>query len=382
VVFTVLYQLQKLLPIGVLLVYGLLTACSDTSSSVSTASSSVNTNAGSPGAKDLDRQILVDFVDKVIIPNNELFAQRATALSSAIAAFSQAPSDTTLKAAQQSWVDARTAWEQTECFTFGPAGSLGYDGALDTWPVNEVDVKAMLKSNDSLSADSIDKLKDTEKGFHVIEYFLYGQGQNRKVADLKPKDLEYLKLLGENFETVAKDLSASWSKGLDGKPAYREVFTTAGAEGNATYPTLQAGFEEMVQGMVDSLDEVANEKLGETFEKKDPKLAESRFSLKTLADMQSNLQGAENVYLGQFPDANTKGLGLSAYIAQVNPALDSKIKAEIEEAEVALSKIPDPFEKAILDPKAADSIKTAQAQLNEVRELMEKDVKPLLTQKS
>jgi putative iron-regulated protein len=377
---TVQYRLQKLWPVGVFLVYGLLTSCGAASNTASTSSASLDADTKA-SAKGLDRQILVDFVDKVIIPSNDLFAQRASSLSSAIAAFTQAPSETSLKAAQQSWVDARAVWEQTECFTFGPAGSLGYDGALDTWPVNEVDVKAMLKSNDSLSADSIDKLKDTEKGFHVIEYFLYGQGQNRKVADLKPKDLEYLKLLGENFETVAKDLSASWSKGLDSKPAYREVFTTAGAEGNTTYPTLQAGFEEMVQGMVDSLDEIANEKLGETFEKKDPKLAESRFSLKTLADMQSNLQGAENVYLGQFPDANTKGLGLSAYIAQVNPALDSKIKAELEEAEAALNKIPDPFEKSILDPKAADSIKTAQVQLNEVRELMEKDVKPLLIPK-
>jgi putative iron-regulated protein len=377
---TVQYRLQKLWPVGVCLVYGLLTSCGAASNTASTSSAPLAVNADNRSG--LNRQILVDFVDKVIIPSNDLFAQRAASLSSAITTLTQSPSETSLKAAQQSWVDARAIWEQTECFTFGPAGSLGYDGALDTWPVNEVDFKAMLKSNDRLSAESVDKLKDTEKGFHVIEYLLYGQGQSRKVADLKPKDLEYLKLLGENFKNVAKDLSASWSKGLDGKPAYREVFTTAGSEGNATYPTLQAGFEEMVQGMIDSLDEIANEKLGETFEKKDPKLAESRFSFNTLADMQSNLKGAENVYLGKFPDANTTGLGLSTYVAQVNPALDSKIKAEIEEAEAALSKIPSPFEKAILDPKAADSIKTAQAKLNEVRELMEKDVKPLMAQKS
>jgi putative iron-regulated protein len=379
--FVVLNRLQKLLPIGLLLIYGFLTACGEAPNSGSTSSSSLDASDSSPNASGLNRQILVDFVDKVIIPSHDLFAQRAASLSSAIAAFTQSPSDTRLKAAQQSWVDARAAWEQTECFSFGPAGSLGYDGALDTWPVNEVDFKTMLKSNDSLSANSVEKLKDTEKGFHVIEYLLYGQGQSRKVADLKPKDLEYLQLLGENFEKVAKNLSASWSKGLEGKPAYREVFTTAGAEGNDTYPTLQAGFEEMVQGMADSLNEVANEKIGETFAQKNPKLAESRFSFNTLADMKSNLKGAENVYLGKFPDTSTNGLSLSTYIAQVNPTLDSKIKAEIGEAEAALNKIPGPFETAILDPKAADSITTAQAQINEVRELMEVDVKPLITQK-
>jgi putative iron-regulated protein len=376
--FAVLYRLQKCLPIGLLLAFGCLTACGKASNS---GSSVQNTNTSSPNAQGLNRQILVDFVDQVIIPSHDLFAQRAASLSKAIATLTQSPSDTHLKAARAAWVEARAAWEQTECFTFGPAGSLGYDGALDTWPVNEVDFKAMLNSSDRLSANSVDKLKDTEKGFHVIEYLLYGQGQSRKIADLKPKDLEYLKLLGENFEQVAKDLSASWSKGLEGKPAYRDVFTTAGAEGNTTYPTLQAGFEEIVQGIIDSLDEVANEKIGETFTQKNPKLAESRFSFNTLADMKSNLKGAENVYLGKFSEANPNSLSLSTHIAQVNPTLDRKIKAEIEEAETALNKIPDPFETAILDPKAADAIKTAQVQLNEVRELMEVDVKPLITQK-
>jgi putative iron-regulated protein len=375
--FAVLYRLQKCLPIGLLLAFGCLTACGKASNS---GSSVQNTNTSSPNAQGLNRQILVDFVDQVIIPSHDLFAQRAASLSKAIATLTQSPSDTHLKAARAAWIEARAAWEQTECFTFGPAGSLGYDGALDTWPVNEVDFKAMLNSSDRLSANSVDKLKDTEKGFHVIEYLLYGQGQSRKIADLKPKDLEYLKLLGENFEQVAKDLSASWSKGLEGKPAYRDVFTTAGAEGNTTYPTLQAGFEEIVQGIIDSLDEVANEKIGETFTQKNPKLAESRFSFNTLADMKSNLKGAENVYLGKFSEANPNSLSLSTHIAQVNPTLDRKIKAEIEEAETALNKIPDPFETAILDPKAADAIKTAQAQLNEVRELMEVDVKPLITQ--
>jgi putative iron-regulated protein len=376
--FAVLYRLQKCLPIGLLLAFGCLTACGKASNS---GSSVQNTNTSSPNAQGLNRQILVDFVDQVIIPSHDLFAQRAASLSKAIATLTQSPSDTHLKAARAAWVEARAAWEQTECFTFGPAGSLGYDGALDTWPVNEVDFKAMLNSSDRLSANSVDKLKDTEKGFHVIEYLLYGQGQSRKIADLKPKDLEYLKLLGENFEQVAKDLSASWSKGLEGKPAYRDVFTTAGAEGNTTYPTLQAGFEEIVQGIIDSLDEVANEKIGETFTQKNPKLAESRFSFNTLADMKSNLKGAENVYLGKFSEANPNGLSLSTHIAQINPTLDRKIKAEIEEAETALNKIPGPFETAILDPKAADAIKTAQVQLNEVRELMEVDVKPLITQK-
>jgi putative iron-regulated protein len=325
-----------------------------------------------------DRQILRDFVAQVVVPNNRFFAQRASNLSKTIDAFVKAPNQQTLAGAQGAWVEARAAWEQTECFGFGPTTSLGYDGALDTWPVNETDFKALIKSGEPLTAGSVGKMKETEKGFHVIEYFLFGQGKSRKPDDLAPRDFQYLQLLGADFAKVAADLAASWHKGVEGNPAYQEVFATAGESGNATYPTVQAGAQEIIQGMLDSLDEVANEKLMKPFKEKNPRLAESRFSLNTLTDMKSNLQGAQNVYLGRFPDAKTSGKGLSAYVAQVNPVLDGTVKQKFKAAVDSLSKIPGPFETAILDVNAADSIKAAQTAINAVHEAIEKDVKPLV----
>jgi putative iron-regulated protein len=327
-----------------------------------------------------DPQILSDFTDKVVIPNNNLFAERAKALSQAIDGMVKSPNSETLKASQNAWIEARAAWEQTECFGFGPADSLGYDGSLDTWPINETDFKAMLKSGKPMTAESVSQMKETEKGFHVIEYLLFGNDKSRKPTDLGQRDLKYLQLLGADFAKVASDLATSWSKGIEGKPAYREVLATAGVSNNKTYPTLQAGAEEMVQGMLDSLDEVANEKMGKTFEEKAPKLAESRFSFNTLTDMKSNLQGSQNVYLGSFPDANTSGKSLSAFVAQAKPELDGKVKEEFKAAMEAMNQIPAPFEKAILDPKAADSIKAAQSAINAVRETIEKQVKPLVVQ--
>jgi putative iron-regulated protein len=327
-----------------------------------------------------DPQILSDFTDKVVIPNNNLFAERATALAQAIDGMVKSPNSETLKVSQNAWIDARAAWEQTECFGFGPADSLGYDGSLDTWPINETDFKAMLKSDKTMTAESVSQMKETEKGFHVIEYLLFGNDKSRKPTDLGQRDLKYLQLLGADFAKVASDLATSWSKGIEGKPAYREVLATAGESNNKIYPTLQSGAEEMVQGMLDSLDEVANEKMGKTFEEKAPKLAESRFSFNTLADMKSNLQGSQNVYLGSFPDANTSGKSLSTFVAQAKPELDSKVKAEFKSAMDAMNQIPAPFEKTILDPNAADAIKTAQAAINSVRETIETQVKPLLVQ--
>jgi putative iron-regulated protein len=354
------------------LLAGMVSGCRDAATSSESVAPPAAVNAK------FDRQILRDFVTQVVVPSNNQFAQQASTLSQTIDAYAAAPSAATLASAQAAWVKARAAWEQTECFGFGPTTSLGYDGALDTWPVNETDLKALMKSKAPLSAASVSKMKETEKGFHAIEYFLFGQDKRRQPTDLAQRDLQYLQLLGKDFARVATDLATSWSKGVEGQPAYQEVFGTAGEAGNTTYPTVQAGAQEMIQGVVDSLDEVANEKLGKPLAEKNPKLAESRFSLNTLTDIKSNLQGAQNVYLGSFPDANTSGKGLSVYIAQVNPALDSTVKQKFKVAAQSLEQISEPLETAILNPKAADSIKAAQSAIDAVRETIEKDVKPLV----
>ena len=325
-----------------------------------------------------DPQILRDFVDNVVVPSNNQFAQRADALSKAIAAFTKAPDDQTLKNAQNAWVAARAPWEQTECFGFGPASSLGYDGALDTWPINETDLKALLKSSDKLTASSVENLKETEKGFHVMEYLLFGTDKNRQAKDLTPRELELLPLLGANFAENANNLANAWSKGVEGNPAYRTVMTTAGTSGNTAYPTVQAGASQIIEGMLGSLGEVADEKIGKALEKKDSKLAESRFSFNTLTDIKHNVMGSQNAYLGTFAEAKTTGLGISSYVALINPTLDKKIKQQFEAALMALDKIPEPFEKSISDPKAAASIKAAQEAVNALQNTIDKDVKPLL----
>lgn len=335
------------------------------------------TTAKATGVK-FDSQILRDFVDNVVVPNNNLFAQRADALSQAIAAFTKAPDDQTLKNAQNAWIAARAPWEQTECFGFGPAESLGYDGALDTWPINETDLKALLKSRDKLTASSVESLKETEKGFHVLEYLLFGADKNRQAKDLTPRELELLPLLGANFAENANSLAKAWSKGVEGKPAYRNVMATAGTSGNTAYPTVQAGASQIIEGMLGSLGEVADEKIGKVLETKDSKLAESRFSFNTLTDIKHNVMGSQNAYLGRFAEAKAMGLGISSYVALVNPTLDKKIKQQFEAALTALDKIPEPFEKSISDPKAAASIKAAQEAVNALQNTIDKDVKPLL----
>jgi putative iron-regulated protein len=324
-----------------------------------------------------DRQIVVNFADRVVIPTFEMVANRADALSAALDTLAKTPNPQTLKAARSAWIAARFAWEQTECFGFGPIKSEGYDANFDSWPIDQTDLTAILASGDQITPGYVERLRGSTKGFHLIEYLLFGEDSRKLATGFSPRELTFLQHLGTDFAQVAHSMAASWTTGSADKPAYRQILVTAGAADNHAYPTLAAAAEEMIGGMVDSLTEVADKKLGEPVEKKDPRLAESRFSLNTLADIQSNLQGSENVYLGRFAGAPAQS-GLSSFVAKRQPEIDAKVKQQFQAARSALAKIPQPFETAILEPQAAGAIQAARSAISRLQETLDKEVKPLL----
>lgn len=326
----------------------------------------------------LENAIARDFADQVVIPSYQLLVTKADELSKAVDALVSNPNEETLKAAQQAWMATRVSWEQTEAFAFGPAGSLGYDGDLDDWPVNENDVVAVIESKDQLTPEFVKNLQTTQKGFHTIEYLLFGVNNDRKVADFSERKLEFLKVLTTAFNQTSQDLLKSWSEGVQGNPPYREVLATAGDSTNTAYPTVEAAVEEIVQGMMGALDEVANEKIGKPLETKDNKTLESRFSHNSLNDFKDNLQGVENAYLGKITDASTSGKSVSDLVAQANPELDQQVKQEMQAAMDAVNAIPDPIEPKVSDQEASAKMEAAQKAILILFTTVEQKVLPIV----
>lgn len=81
-----------------------------------------------------------------------------------------------LAAAQAAWRAARVPWEQSEAFLFGPVADDDRDPKLDSWPVNVVDIEAVIAANVPIVIDDLD---DTAKGFHTIEYLLFRDGPDQ-----------------------------------------------------------------------------------------------------------------------------------------------------------------------------------------------------------
>jgi uncharacterized iron-regulated protein len=132
--------------------------------------------------------------------------------------------------------------------------------------------------------------------------------------------------------------------------------------------------------MIGICDEVANGKIADPFDGNDPTLEESQFSDNSLADFQNNIRSVKNAYLGGTEFGPTSGRGLSAWVLERDPALDARVRLEIDDAIEAIGAIPFPFRTAIGDPVAEDEIIAAQAAIETLMATLAGDVTSLVTQ--
>lgn len=317
------------------------------------------------GANFTDSQIILDYADKVVVPTYTLLATRAMALETAVATLSTTPNEANLTAAKNAWVSTRVPWEQSEAHLFGPVSANGYDPAMDSWPVNVTDLNGVLASSNPLTQAYVSGLPEEQKGFHTLEYLLWGEDSTKAATALTPRELEYMKALAAELTAVTRDLSTSWTTGVMGAPAYRTVFTGAGT--NSAYPSLGSAAQEILVGMSGICDEVANGKIADPFDAHDPQLVESQFSFNSLLDFADNMRGVLNAYTGDASAAMSTGKGLSDFVVEKDPALDAQFRAEIQAALDALAAIPAPFRTAITTESAYPKIEAAQAAIRKVQ---------------
>lgn len=326
-----------------------------------------------------DQEIVADYADQVVIPTYDLLDQRAGALQTAVDTLAASPTDANLEAAQQAWVDTRLPWEQSEAMLFGPVDSNGYDPALDSWPVNRTDLDQVLGGDETIDQEYVKGLDPSLKGFHTIEYLLFGANNDKTADDFTEREFDYLKATTAELGRIAGLLATSWTDGVDGQPAYRDVFATAGDADNAAYPSPAAAAQEITSGIIGIADEVANGKIGGPYQSQDTTQVESQFSHNSLEDFTNNIKSIQNAYLGEVDAAGTDGKGLSAFVAAEDPALDQRVRDEIASAITALDEVPRPFRDAITDDQARPKIQAAIDAITTVKTTFEEDVQTMVT---
>ncbi|MBP6838282.1 MAG: peptidase M75 [Kofleriaceae bacterium] len=317
-----------------------------------------------------DAQVIADFADQVVVPTYQLLATRTAALDAALATLAATPNEANLTAARQAWVAMRVPWEQSEAFLFGPVSAQGWDPAMDSWPLNQTDLDAVLATQDPLTQAYVRNLPETQKGFHTLEYLLWGVDSAKPATALTPRELEYVGALGDELVLITTDLVASWTDA----GGYRATFATAGQAGNTAYPSLGAAAQEILGGMSGICDEVANGKIADPYDARDPNLVESQYSFNSLLDFADNVRGVRNAYTGDAEAAGTMGRGLADVVAAADPALDTRLRAELDAAIAALAAVPGLFRDAITDPANDAAIEAAQAAIRTVQATIDGDL--------
>jgi putative iron-regulated protein len=351
---------KQIIIISILAISGFVASCKKEETEETTAT------------ENLKVKILEDFSLNIAQTTYNDLAAKASQLRSQVALFTSDQTEFNLTQCKQGWRDCRSAWEQSESFLFGPVSSDNIDPRIDTWPVNYNDLDSVLNSSAIYTSGYVDSLEDALKGFHPIEYLLFGTAGNKSAAQFTSRELDFLNALVVNLETLTAHVASRWNPASNGN--YTTNFNTAGQSGSS-YTTRRAAYEEIVNAMIGICSEVADGKMGEPFALQDPSLEESPFALNSNTDFTNNIRGVKNVYLGTYL---SDGRGLEDLVRENNLSLDGRVKQKIENAIAALNAITAPFGQAIITQPV--QVQNAIDAIEELKTILEIELLPYVQQ--
>lgn len=309
----------------------------------------------------------------------------AETLDAALEALAADPSETTLDAARQAWLDSRVPYLQTEVYRFydGPIDNPddGPEGLLNAWPLDENyidyvvgdDTTGIINGTDPIDAATLEGLnevggeKNIATGYHAIEFILWGQD----LSDTGPGERPHTDFVEGAEGTAANQdrrktyLTVTGDLLID----HLEQVHDAWAE-NATYRTEfeaspEDSFAKILTGMIIlSGFETGGERLQAALDSGDREDEHSCFSDNTKVDMVDDVRGIQNVWNGSY--GAISGTGVKDVVAAVDSELADQITAQIQESLDLANALQDPFENEI-DPTNADGNARVQALIDSLR---------------
>jgi putative iron-regulated protein len=316
----------------------------------------------------LKTEVLTNIATNVCAASyNDMYA-KTLELQVAVTTLNTTPTDANLETARTKWKAIRTTWEQSEAWLFGPVESENIDPRIDTWPVDFNALDNILNGTDDLNEAYVDGLDDALKGFHPIEYILWGQNGTKTAVELKPREKDFLAALTQNLVKLSGEVKDKWANG------YKDQLAKAG-NGSGEFATQQTAFVQIADAMSDIAGEVGDSKLKEPFDAQNPALEESPFAKNSITDFTNNIQGILAIYQGDFI---VNGKGIEDVVRANNLSLDAEIKSKHAAAIAALQAIDKPFGEAIISEQS--KVQNAMTKVGELATVIDEKLKPFLIQ--
>lgn len=364
------------------------------------------------------KKVIAETMDVVTQAAFDDLVSQVNELNTACEALKANVTQENLDKARKLWIKARSTWEMTEAFGFGPVGELSDDNEIgegednypldidpnmDTWPVNREQMEEIINSGQPITAEVIERDNET-RGFHLLEFILWGYTNEDEVGvkegkvkliderttieklKANPRLLEYLVAGSNDMRNVCNKLTDKW-------PKFVKMIKAAGDEGNRAYITTKSAIEEFVQGMIDIADEVGAEKIefplnggGPNPGSEDPTVVdhkahyekeESPYSNNSKQDFIDNLSSILSLYTCSYNGKNGTHSVADLVNALGKEDVTKKLIEQIKIAQKAIATIPSTFTKAIGYNR--DDVAKAQQEVKKVTEILEDEVMPLIS---
>ncbi len=352
-----------MLPLGLLLTGTCLIGCSSGDAAAS----------GLDGVDSKLQESVVSVYAEIAHRNYEDALQAARRLNEATSDFVNGPSEETLRAARDAWLEAREPYLQTEVFRFygGPIDDEdGPEGSINAWPLDEAYIDYVKGGDEAgivndpdvdLEADVLDGLngkdgvdENVATGYHAIEFLLWGQDQNDDGPGERPytdyvttedataknqeRRGEMLKVLSSLLVSHLESVAVEWEAGEDNYRRDFEADAKVAITNMLTGMIVLSGFETGGERLVAALDSGSQEQ------------EHSCFSDNTHRDMIQDIQGVKNVYEGTYEDLSGKefsGSSLYELVAQQDQGLANELRDQIEKSLQLANKLDVPFDQSI-----------------------------------
>ncbi|CAM1343450.1 imelysin family protein [Tenacibaculum amylolyticum] len=327
-----------------------------------TSCSSDNESSIVQNQKDYTNQI-DNITNNVIITTYTSLNSKANALVTAAQSFTIGDA-IALESTRQAWRDAREPWEQSEGFLYGPVDTEGIDPSIDSWPLDLTFLNTVLGSTTAITPTFLASQNNNAKGFHTIEYLLWGIDGSKVAADFTAREIEYLQAATQDLQNNTQALYDGW---ISSGGNFAAQFLTLPS---TNYASQKNVIQEITDGISIIADEVANAKIEVPLNGNGgsaaPDQEESRFAHNSKADFVNNIISIQNIYLG----------GLTSIVAETNATLDTTIKTQITEAIDAINAIPGTFTDAIINNRS--TVQNAQSKVNTLFDTTENELKPFI----
>lgn len=280
----------------------------------------------------------------------------------------------------QIFLEAREEWEKSEAFLYGAATDFGIDPHIDTWPLDADGLATALKNADQVAklegengiAYAGGKLGQELLGFHGIEFIIFRDGANRKIADLRAEEtneaftkigahvtglqeLIYATAVAGDLRDRCFQMEVAWNAGAPqshigrveevelpftvngGSKSYGENMLAAGKAGS-TYASWQEVMVTILQAGCENIaNEVANTKIGNPYSDEDVNYIESPYSHKSFIDFRDNILSIENsLYGGRKADGRDTSKSIIQYMKDNSYPSLASLETAVAEAIAAL----------------------------------------------